>query len=331
LMRQPLISIIVPIYKVEPYLRKCVDSILAQTYTNIEVILVDDGSPDGCPAICDEYAAKDRRVVVIHQQNTGISGARNAGLDKAKGAYIAFVDDDDWIESDMYELLYQVIKASGTDVAAAHYCIDDDRPTKVSADDYVIYSPKEAIGKFLHGECALLSVWGKLFAREIVEGLRFSTLLFGSDDILFEAQVLVKIRAIAYIGYTCYHYRIRADSVSHAYDSQVWTVLKADDMTIEVIRAFDTELGKCAEKQVVAFDVACANEAESIGKYPDEAHGKVVAHIRRYLTRDTWKAQTFRVKCWLCLLLLGRRPFLVGRKIFRLLIKLRRMIAGRGG
>ena len=93
-----LISVIVPVYNVEPYLRKCVDSILAQSYSNLEVILVDDGSPDGCGAICDEYAAKDARVRVIHKPNGGVSDARNAGLDIMTGDYVAFVDSDDWID-----------------------------------------------------------------------------------------------------------------------------------------------------------------------------------------------------------------------------------------
>ena len=100
-----LISVIVPVYNVEPYLRKCVDSILAQSYSNLEVILVDDGSPDGCGAICDEYAAKDARVRVIHKPNGGVSDARNAGLDIMTGDYVAFVDSDDWVEADMYRTL----------------------------------------------------------------------------------------------------------------------------------------------------------------------------------------------------------------------------------
>ena len=96
-----MISVIVPIYKVEPYLHRCVDSILAQTYQNIEVILVDDGSPDSCPEICDEYAAQDERIKVIHKANGGLSSARNAGLDAASGDWVSFIDSDDWIEPDM--------------------------------------------------------------------------------------------------------------------------------------------------------------------------------------------------------------------------------------
>ena len=104
---QPLISVIIPVYKVELYLRECIDSVLAQTYQNLEVILVDDGSPDQCGSICEQYAEKDNRVCVIHKENGGLSDARNAGIDVAKGEYIGFVDSDDWVAPDMYECLYK--------------------------------------------------------------------------------------------------------------------------------------------------------------------------------------------------------------------------------
>lgn len=120
-MQTPLVSIIVPIYKVEPYLRRCLDSIVNQTYTNLEIILVDDGSPDGCPQICDEYAAKDKRIVVIHKENGGLSDARNAGLDICKGEYIFFIDSDDWIKTDTIEFLYKITQDKKSDIVIGDY------------------------------------------------------------------------------------------------------------------------------------------------------------------------------------------------------------------
>lgn len=106
----PKLSVIVPVFKVEQFLNKCIDSILNQSYTNIEVILVDDGSPDSCPQICDDYQRKDPRVKVVHKQNGGLSSARNAGLDIASGEYVSFVDSDDWLESDAYsEMINQCV------------------------------------------------------------------------------------------------------------------------------------------------------------------------------------------------------------------------------
>ena len=117
----PTISVIVPVYKVEPYIRKCVDSILGQTFSDIQVILVDDGSPDQCGKICDEYAKQDNRVEVIHKENGGLSDARNAGIPYAKGEYIIFLDSDDYIENDMFEYMYTRIKDSGADMATCAY------------------------------------------------------------------------------------------------------------------------------------------------------------------------------------------------------------------
>ena len=113
-----LISIVVPVYKVEPYLDKCVSSIVNQTYKNLEIILVDDGSPDNCPAMCDAWAEKDNRIRVIHKPNGGLSDARNAGMSVATGELMAFVDSDDWIAPDMYEKLYHHLTEDGSDIAA---------------------------------------------------------------------------------------------------------------------------------------------------------------------------------------------------------------------
>ena len=124
--KAPLLSIIVPVYKVENYLPKCIDSILAQTFTDFELILVDDGSPDNCPALCDAAAEKDARVRVIHQKNGGLSAARNAGLDAARGAWIGFVDSDDYIAPEMYEVLYQAVQSTGADLALCDYAEVDE-------------------------------------------------------------------------------------------------------------------------------------------------------------------------------------------------------------
>ena len=127
------ISIIVPVYKVEKYLDKCVRSIVEQTYKNLEIILVDDGSPDNCPAMCDEWARKDSRIAVIHKENGGVSSARNAGLAACTGDYVGFVDYDDWIEPDMYEYLLDISMKSNADVSRCAFVIELENP-KVDID-----------------------------------------------------------------------------------------------------------------------------------------------------------------------------------------------------
>ena len=112
----PLISVIVPVYNVEKYLAKCIDSIIAQTYTNLEILLVDDGATDSSGAICDEYAQKESRIRVIHKENGGLSDARNRGIAEARGEYLGFIDSDDYIDVDMYELLYNLIQKYGVKI-----------------------------------------------------------------------------------------------------------------------------------------------------------------------------------------------------------------------
>lgn len=120
-MLQPLISVIVPCYNVEEYLPKCIESILNQTYRNLEILLVDDGSPDNCGRICDEYAAKDSRIRIIHKKNGGLSDARNAALDVMTGEYVTFIDSDDYVSDDYVEYLYKIIKESGVKLSVSSY------------------------------------------------------------------------------------------------------------------------------------------------------------------------------------------------------------------
>jgi len=170
----PLISVIIPVYKVEAYIAKCVDSVLSQTYANIEIILVDDGSPDGCYKICEDYVQKDHRVKVIHKENGGLSSARNAGLDIARGEYIGFVDSDDYIAADMYQKLLEAIKKEKADLAIC------DTVVIYEKEDVEVYKPlkDETLNKFEAFEALLdgfnvITVWNKLYSKHIFKNLRF--------------------------------------------------------------------------------------------------------------------------------------------------------------
>ena len=136
----PLISVVIPIYKVEKYLCECVDSVINQTYTNLEIILVDDGSPDNCPAICDDYASKDSRIKVIHKENGGQSSARNAGIKIAKGEYISFIDSDDYVSPVYIEQLYSTLKRSGAGLSCCTYSALPQKLSNIITDDYKIYT-----------------------------------------------------------------------------------------------------------------------------------------------------------------------------------------------
>ena len=175
---QELLSVIIPIYNVEKYLRQCLDSVLQQTYTNLEIILVDDGSPDNCPQICDEYAARESRVKVIHKINGGVSSARNAGLDAATGEWIGFVDSDDWLLPDMYEKLYNAVKCENADLAICGYQYVDENNEPLSYNISVIkdevLTKSDAFSKLVEKRYwYYITVYNKIYAKKIFNRLRF--------------------------------------------------------------------------------------------------------------------------------------------------------------
>lgn len=174
---KPLISVIVPVYKVEKFLPRCVDSLIQQTYSNLEVILVDDGSPDRCGEICEEYARVDSRIRVIHKINGGLSSARNAGLDIARGDYIAFVDSDDWVDADCYEKLYMLaVKYQVGFVYAGRYDVDgtaDRESIGLCPEREELISGEEMATRIFHWDHVDSAAWDKLYARSLFDGIRY--------------------------------------------------------------------------------------------------------------------------------------------------------------
>ncbi|MBQ9737111.1 MAG: glycosyltransferase [Clostridia bacterium] len=215
----PLISVIVPIYKVEEYLDKCLESILAQTYKNLEIILADDGSPDNCPKICDEYAAKDERIRVIHKENGGLSDARNAGLEIATGDYIAFVDSDDYILPDMYEKLYKAIEENKADMSICNYVKVDESGKVISQNEKAfikkgVLTPSEAMAILLENQGGgYIVAWNKLYKREIFKELRFEKGRLHEDE-FFIHHAYGKCRKIACIEDGLYMYLQRGASIT---------------------------------------------------------------------------------------------------------------------
>ena len=212
-----MISVIVPIYKVEKYLRRCIDSILGQTYSDLEVILVDDGSPDGCPEICDEYEKKDPRVKVIHQKNGGLSAARNVGLDICIGEHITFVDSDDWLHPQMLERLLDAINsAPDVGVSVCGYCetsqeesvsnVESNGPTELLAGEKAV----EAI--MGPDNVMLVTAWGKLYQRELFTGIRYPVGRIHEDEfVTYKLYILSK--NVAIVREKLYFYFQREDSI----------------------------------------------------------------------------------------------------------------------
>lgn len=173
--QKPMISIIVPVYKVEEFLSRCVDSLLAQTYENLEIILVDDGSPDNCGSICDAYAQRDPRVKVIHKENGGLSSARNAGLEIAQGEYIAFLDSDDWIEPEAYETMLNLAQKYQVKlVCAGRYDVyGEERTVGLCPEKEEKISGEEVAGRIFLWDNLDSSAWDKLYHASLLKDIRY--------------------------------------------------------------------------------------------------------------------------------------------------------------
>ncbi len=186
------ISVIVPVYNVEPYLERCLDSIINNTYRNLEIICVDDGSPDGCGAILDRYAQMDERFVVIHKENGGVSSARNRGLDVAMGEYIAFIDPDDWVHPQYFQILLNLQKRDNYDLVICN----SERPTDVGT--YILYDVENVDGTNLSLEGiynnwkAKTYVWGKLYRKSLIGNTHFDETIRRAEDVAFNGAVFGK-------------------------------------------------------------------------------------------------------------------------------------------
>lgn len=210
-----LISVIIPVYKVEEYLENCIQSVIKQTISDMEIILVDDGSPDQCPKICDLWANKDSRIKVIHKENGGLSDARNAGLNIAQGEYISFVDSDDWIAPDMYEIMLKALKREHADICACGImgCYPSRNvPMPVCS----AVGDAKSIFSILYSDALYpVAAWNKLYKRKCWSELRFPKGKI-CEDAFTTYKLIDQAKRIVQIEDTLYFYRIRPNSIMTA-------------------------------------------------------------------------------------------------------------------
>lgn len=241
-----LVSVIVPVYNVEEYLEECVDSLLNQSYKNIEILLIDDGSTDSSGAICDEYAKKNDCVSAYHKKNGGLSDARNYGLERINGEYVSFVDSDDYVDSDFILELINACKSYNTNISCVRW-----KPTeecekvdiKVTGNTTVLDSEivlMEMIGPIKYG--ITVSVWDRLYRRELIDGMKFPV---GKcyEDILFSTKAIIKASKIVYIDKELYNYRVRKGSITRPTDGEFDKKLITDKLSQEIsqIRLVDDQ------------------------------------------------------------------------------------------
>ena len=278
-MAEPLISVIIPVYMAEQYLPCCLDSVLSQTYRHLQVILVDDGSTDSSPSICDAYQNKDARVRVIHQRNSGASAARNAALEIATGQYVAFVDSDDWLHPQMYEQLLALSAKHHAEISMCNYtfCFQEtgeqrknELPTKISGDGAV--SATDAYRLMLlpnsyegYG-CNKLYI-GKLFCGEAA--LRFDSTISVCEDLLLNMQALSRVKTVAYTPEAYYYYRIHSQSATHSNLGSVMQTLMARRYAIDMIPSDKASASKAMYLNVLLRSAVSALRENRTELYAD--------------------------------------------------------------
>lgn len=213
-MDEQLISVIVPVYKVEPYLDQCVASIVNQTYQDLEIILVDDGSPDNCPAMCDTWAKRDCRIKVIHKENGGLSDARNAGLKIASGAYIALIDSDDIMDVNMLTQLYQALEENNADIAECDYVkFENGQPDFSDGSvSITVLNSEDALRELLLERIFRYTAWNKLYRKEVFSQLQFEVGKL-HEDVFFTYQAFGVANRIVKLDAALYGYRQRSGSI----------------------------------------------------------------------------------------------------------------------
>ena len=314
-MMDKKISVIVPVYKVEKYLHKCVDSIINQTYQNLEIILVDDGSPDNCGAICDEYAAKDSRVRVIHKENGGVSSARNAGLDICTGDYIGFADSDDWIEPDMYEILLSILDQTRSDMSIVSFS-DGSRPKEQPKIETL--TPVEARIQ-MHLGCKFQGhVCTKLAKRECYANVHFPEEITICEDTVVTGELLLKCKKIAFCNLPCYHYVENSTSAIHHFAESHWSVLDACEKLCGQMKRAAPEYMEYAEYTCLFQSVILASNLYLSEKITRDNFDRVKKYLHRHMSfkvlRLCDKQFSRGKKLLLISLLMGRTAFILAMK-----------------
>lgn len=238
---EKLVSVIVPIYNVEKYIARCVRSILCQTYNNLEIILVDDGSPDGCASILDAFKKDDSRITVIHKHNEGVSAARNDGLKIAKGEYIIFVDGDDWIDGKLVEDFVRVIDELGTEMALSYnYLIDDNMPSDTGYRCKKISSLK-AIEQLYLGKTGV-AVWNKIYKRSFLENnnIIFHTQFWFAEGMTFNIECFTSCDYVGVCNLERYHQVTNNESAVRKFNLKSWHCgLKAMEYQLTILNSSD--------------------------------------------------------------------------------------------
>ena len=272
-MNNPKISVIIPIYKAEAYLKKCLNSIIDQDFDDMEVLLIDDGSPDKSGEICDEYVNKDKRFIVFHKDNGGVSSARQLGTDKAKGDYIIHIDPDDWIEKNMLQTLYSTAKSDQADIVICDYFVDYGRYVKTKNNNFSNLDHVDVLKSIINNSTGFM--WNKLIKRSCYSTpipIKWPIGLNHFEDLITCVKLLSAPRNVSYVNKPFYHYTQCVNSNSYMHHTHKFYNLR-ERLLNEISPYLDKEIYKMElallEKQLAytAFVEKVASDKELIMKY----------------------------------------------------------------
>lgn len=305
-----MISVIIPVYKTEKYIERCLNSVVHQTYKNLEIILIDDDSPDNCPKICDEWAKRDSRIKAFHIENKGVANARNIGISNSNGELIAFVDSDDYIESDMLELLYDNMIKENADISMCSYCHNDDMPEK-NCNNINVFQYNEFMQNIVSGEYAYGFLWNKLYRRETI-GDAYMPHLSYSEDMVFNYYVMKNAEKMVVSDAVKYHYNVNEGSATASkFDYSNLDAVKArgiilNDVVDESLKPY--ALKSCVTSEFIALSQMIRNHA-CLDRY-DEIKESILSS-----KSAIFKSSIFDMKCKLKTFILMLSP-----KLYNMLI-----------
>lgn len=305
---QKLVSIIVPVYNVAPYLERCLTSLTGQTYKNIEILLVDDGSTDASGRLCDVWQRKDDRIQVFHKTNGGLSDARNYGLERASGDFVCFIDSDDWVDLQFVEVMLGALADTGSDIVECDYlCTDGSHPTPISrqtAYKYEVFEERECFRRFLTNHF-FVSVCNKLYRRSLLENQLFRKGAYHEDE-YWTYKIFTKAQKACRLHYTGYFYYQRAGSIVHTKPSlkRLTDAFVAGKERIDFIEAQYPEYASIGYSKMMYTCMYLYNDAmgsdipqkkslqEELASYFHILFGKYLK--RRQYQKEMWRFCFFR-------------------------------------
>lgn len=319
-MNLPLISIIVPVYNVEPYFEKCIRSILSQTHENLEILLIDDGSTDASGNLCDAYGAKDSRIVVVHQPNGGQASARNRGISMAKGDYIGFVDSDDWIAPNMYEVLLSALQRNGCDIAVCgRFTVKGDAAIESQSfhlDEETVMNTEEAVKRFLTYRAIDSSSCDKLFKREVLKDVRYP-LGYICEDVPFVFDALTRAESVVHCAKPLYYYFQRAGSTSKSAFAPktmglYYNFKDVRDRCLVQFPALAKDADFLYYKNLL---VLASRIAVTKGKISErQTVNQEIRKNKKAILKEKRLKKTYRLLCWAILLHIERHTIRLARK-----------------